>query len=188
MGVQTRTLHLFGGVVIGLKPHGREGQLASRINVRMSNIDSSVEHGRFTEYNVFFMSLVSTHQVFDALKPYQIDHTRSIREVCHQPALTAFTQRFETKNLAFQLNVRHIAVYLMHVIKTASIYIFIGEIIQEVVQGKDVQFLIQHSSPLRTNPLQVFYVACGQVEHNNSANFKSNGVVNLMFSRLPSTK
>ena len=106
----------------------------------------------------------------------------------HQPSLTSLTYRFEAQDLTFQLDIRHIAIYFMDVIKTASIYIFIREIIQQVAQGKDIQFLVQHSCPLGANTLQVLYVASGDVEHNISANCKSNGVVSLMFSRFPSTK
>ena len=134
------------------------------------------------------MRLIPTHQVFDSLKPNQVNNTSTVRKMSHQTSLTSLAYRFKAQYLTFQLNIRHIAIYFMDVIKTASIYIFIREIVQQVTQGKDIQFLVQYGCPLRTNTLQILYVASGDVEHNISANSKSNGVVSLIFSRFPSTK
>ena len=75
-----------------------------------------------------------------------------------QTSLTTFSHRFKTQDLTLQLNIRHIAIYFMDIIETASIYIFIRKIIQQIIQGIHIQFLVQHLRSLRTNPLQILYV------------------------------
>ena len=79
------------------------------------------------------MRLVTPHQELDALKPNQIDDTRTIRKMSHQPTLPSLANGFKTENLPFQLDIGHIAVYFMDVIQTASIYIFIGKIMQQIM-------------------------------------------------------
>jgi hypothetical protein len=77
----------------------------------------------------------------------------------YQPALASLSDGLKTQDLPFQLDIGHVTVYLVDVIQTASVHIFIGEIIQQVMQGKEIQFLVQHRSPLRANALQILYVA-----------------------------
>ena len=104
------------------------------------------------------MSLVFPRQIFDALEPNQIHHTRSIGKMSDQTPLAAFSYRFKTQNLPFQLDIGHVSVYFMDIIKTATVYIFIGEIIQQIMQGKDIQLLVQHCRPLGADTLQILYV------------------------------
>ena len=62
------------------------------------------------------MCLVLAHQELDTLKPNQVDDTRPVREMSYQTPLTSLSDRLKTKNLPFQLDIRHIPVYFMNII------------------------------------------------------------------------
>ena len=191
MRIERTPLHLLRRIVIGLQPHGRQFQFGSRVNIRMSYIYPAIKDRRLAEYDIFLMDLVLPNQIFDALKPNQVNHTRSVREMGYQPSLSSFARRFKTQYLAFQLNIRHRPVNLLNVIDTATVHIFVREVIQQVVKGKYAQFLIKHRSTLRPDARQIFYVTRSQIEHDSKravAIFKSKGVVILIFSRLPSVR
>ena len=55
----------------------------------------AVKHRRLTEYDIFLMNLVLPYQIFDALKPNQVDYPRTVRKVSYQPPLPSFTCRFK---------------------------------------------------------------------------------------------
>ena len=93
--VERASLHLLRRIVIGLQPHGRELQFGSRVYVRMRNVYPAVKHRRLAEYDIFLMNLVLSYQIFDALKPNQVDYPRTVREVSYQPPLPSFTRRFK---------------------------------------------------------------------------------------------
>ena len=50
------------------------------------------------------------------------------------PPLPPSAYRLEAENLSFQLDIRHIAIYLVNVIDAAPVNIFIREIIEQVMQ------------------------------------------------------
>ena len=53
-------------------------------------------------------------------------------------ALSSLTKSLKTEDFAFQLDIRHIAVYFMNIIKAAAVYIFIWKIVQQIMQGKQI--------------------------------------------------
>ena len=132
MRIQAGTLHLFRSVVIRLKPHGRKGQFLCRVNIGMSHVDASVENRRLAKHDVFLVGFVLSGDILQSLKPHQVYHTRTVGEMSYQPALAAFAEQFKTQNPSAQLDVRHVAVYLMNVIQTTTVHILVWEIIQQV--------------------------------------------------------
>jgi hypothetical protein len=76
-----------------------------------------------------------------------------------QTSLTSFPDCFKTKNFTAKLDIRHVPVYLMDVIKTATVNIFIREIIQQILKGTNIQFLRQDIRSLRAYSLQILDVA-----------------------------
>ena len=80
-------------------------------------------------------------------------------------ALSSLTQSLKTEDFAFQLDIRHISVYFMDIIKAAAVYIFIWKIVQQIMQGKKIQFLVQDGCTLRAYSLQIFYVTRSDIEH-----------------------
>ena len=132
MRIQAGTLHLFRSVVIRLKPHGRKGQFLCRVNIGMRHVDTPVENRGLTEHDVFFVGFVLSGDILQPLKPHQVHHSRAIGKMSYQPALTTFSEHFKTQNPSAQLDVRHVAVYLMDVIQTTAVHILVWEIIQQV--------------------------------------------------------
>ena len=158
MRVEVAPLHFFGCIIIRLKPHIRKHQFICRVNIRMSDVDTPVKYGRLAKNNVRLACLVFAFDEFQALKPNQIDHPGTIREMSNQPSLPSFAERLKTQYLPTQLDIRHIPVYLVDVIQPAAVYVFIREIIQQVLERTDIQFLLQNSSPLGTYTLQILYI------------------------------
>ena len=114
----------------------------------MSDVYASVEYRRLTKNNVRFVRFVFALNKFQALKPNQVNDSCTVREMPDQTALPSFAKGFEAQYLSAQLDVRHIPVYLMNVIKPAAVYVFIRKLIQKVLEGTDVQFLLQNGSPM----------------------------------------
>ena len=115
-------------------------------------------------------------EIFSNLKAVQDTLNQSLTRNDEQ--LRGVNQRFETlsstlntslnelrKHFAFQLDIRHIAVYFMNIIKAAAVYIFIWKIVQQIMQGKKIQFLVQDGCTLRAYSLQIFYVTRSDIEH-----------------------
>ena len=75
--------------------------------------------------------------IYSSLKPHQVHDSRTIREMSCETTLPAFTDRFETKDFTFQLDIRHIAIYLVNVIDAAPVDVFVGEIVNQIMQGVD---------------------------------------------------
>ena len=132
-GIQHSALHLLRCIIIRLKSHGRKHQFRRSIDIGMGNIYPTVKHGRFSKHNVFGMYFIASYQVFNSLKPHQVNHSGSVRKVCNQTPLPPLTQCFETQYFTFQLDIGHISIYLMDIIQATSIHIFIGEIIEQVM-------------------------------------------------------
>ena len=101
MRIEIAALHLFGRIIIRLKPHCRKSKLLCRINIRMSYIYSSIEYGRLAKDNIFFICLIFPHDEFQSLKPYQIDNTRSVGKMPDQTPLATFTHCFKAEYLTF---------------------------------------------------------------------------------------
>jgi len=165
MRIEETAFHPLRRVIIGLQPHCRKGKFARGIHVGMRHIDTAVEYGRFAEDYVFCPGLIMFQQIFDSLKPNKINNPRSIREMTDKPALSSFAKSLKTEDFTFQLNVRHITVYFMNIVKTAPVYIFIREIVQQITQGKNIQLLVQDCCTLGPHPLQIFYVTRSDIEH-----------------------
>ena len=159
MRIERTPFHLFSRIIIRLKSHSRKRQFGCRINIRMSNVNTSVKHGRLTEDNVFSIRLILAHHKLQSLKPYQINDSCSVREMTNQTSLASFPDCFKTKNFTAKLDIRHVPVYLMDVIKTATVNIFIREIIQQILKGTNIQFLRQDIRSLRAYSLQILDVA-----------------------------
>ena len=101
MRIEIAALHLFGRIIIRLKPHCRKSKLLCRINIRMSYIYSSIEYGRLAKDNIFFICLIFPHDEFQSLKPYQIDNTCSVGKMPDQTPLATFTHCFKAEYLTF---------------------------------------------------------------------------------------
>ena len=187
--VQERPFHLLRGIVIGTQSHAGHLYLRNQVDIGMGNVDTAVVSCRPSEHDVLLMHLILASQVLDALEPHQVHKARSVGKVGNQPPMASLSRHLETPYFAFQLDVGHAAVQLTDGVDAAAVHVFIGEIIQQVVQGTDTRFLIEHSGPLRSYARQIFDVKSSQVCHFSNkaeATFRSKGVVILIFSRLPS--
>ncbi len=191
--IQSRTLHLVGCVVIRLHPHGIQPQAVRRLHVRVGDVDSPVESVGTPEYNVIRPRLISRHHILYPIEPHQIHDTLPVREVGNQAALPSLALHVEAQNLPPNLHVGHISRQFMHVIEPRAVNMLVGKAVKQVMQCADMQLIRQEFGPFRSYARQVFHILVFKVHHlsqsdkSASATFKSNGVVILMFSRLPRT-
>jgi hypothetical protein len=169
--VQVAPLHPFRRIVIRLQAHGRKRQFRRRVNIRMGDVDASVEHGRLSENDVFLVGLILSGYELQALEPDQVHDTGTVGEMTDQPPLPPLSQRLEAQDLSPQLDVWHVPVDFTDEIHPASVYVLVREIIQQVLEGIDFQLLVQDSRTLRSYPLQILDVSCSQIEHIPSMNF-----------------
>ncbi len=73
--------HLLRRVVHGHQTFGAIGFTQVRINFGMSDVPSIVEQGRFAKNNIFLIEFVFVFDIFQPLKPHQIDESGSIGEM-----------------------------------------------------------------------------------------------------------
>ena len=69
MRIEGTPFHFLRCIIIRLQSHCRELQFRSIIDIRMSNVNPSVEDAGFTKYNIFLMYLILTDEKFNSLKP-----------------------------------------------------------------------------------------------------------------------
>ena len=96
MRIQAGTLHLFRGIVVGLKPHGGKSEFLRRVDVGMRHVDTPVEHRRLSEHDVLLVGLVLSSDVLQSLKPHQVHHACTVSKMSYQPTLATFTEQFKT--------------------------------------------------------------------------------------------
>lgn len=93
----------------------------------MRNVYPAVKHRRFAEYDIFLMNLVLSYQIFDALKPNQVDYPRTVRKVSISRRCRPSPAVSKPKDFTFQLDIRHRTVYFTDAIDAAAVYVFIKE-------------------------------------------------------------
>ena len=100
----------------------------------------------------------------------------------------------KAQDTTFHLHIWHVSCQFLDTVESAAINMTIGKKLQQVTDCRDAQFLTEHLLSVRSYTGQVLYVLLQDVGHGlgylskTSAIFRSNGVVILMFSRLPSTR
>ena len=187
--VEPAALHALCGVIEWLQPHRRELHGLCVVDVGVCDVCATVENGGFAKDYISLSEFVFGLHEFYSLEPYKVDKTCTVGEVSHKPARGSLAHLFEAAYLAAELNMGLPAVYFAYFEETAAIDIFIWEIVQEVVQGIYFQFSVEERCTLFAYSGKIFYVSGCCVKHSTIAfaSTKSNGVVILIFSRLPST-
>ena len=187
--VEPAALHALCGVIEWLQPHRGELHGLCVVDVGVCDVCATVENGGFAKDHISLSEFVFGLHEFYPLEPYKVDKTCTVGEVSHKPARSSFAHLFEAAYLAAELNMGLPAVYFAYFEETAAIDIFIWEIVQEVVQGIYFQFSVEERCTLFAYSGKIFYVSGCCVKHSTIAfaSTKSNGVVILIFSRLPST-
>ena len=86
-----------------------------------------------------------------------------------------YLKGFETEDMSLHLYERHVAVQFADTVQAAPIYMFVGEILQQVAKRVDAQFVAEHLTPVGTHARQVLDVLLEQGNHavSTSAIFKS---------------
>ena len=87
------------------------------------------------------------------------------RHVLANTTMDAFAHLAETFNNASHLNVRSGGLYLTYLVELAAVNVTVGEVIQQVIVGRDAQFLPEQLGPLGPHTVQVLYVGMTQVRH-----------------------
>lgn len=134
--------------------------------LRMSNIQSALEHLRLAEHDVRAVRVVLFGDVFDALEPHQVDDSRAVGEMSHQPFLATLAEVLERQDLAHQLHVRHRPVDFGDAVEAAAVDVLVRVIRQQIAHSLDGEFLAQQVRTLRTDALQILDVLV-QSKHND---------------------
>ena len=153
--IQARLLHLLRSIVIRLHTHLTEYERIGGIYIRMCNIDTTIKDIRPAEDYIVCTHLVSFLYIADAVEPNQIHQHIAIRKVGNQMFFPARTCFLETQNLTFHLHKRHIRRQLIYHVEPATVYMLIGEIIEQVVPRVDIQLLTQHLGSVRPYARQI---------------------------------
>ena len=159
----------------------------------MGELVSSVEHGGASEDYVFLVYLVLLIDILSASEPHYVHHPGAVGEVCHDALLPHSRGKLlKTDYAPHYLHEGHVARQLAYAVHTAAVDVLVGEVLKQLPPRRDVQILCQNVPSSRTDTRQILYVlvenfAHGQTFNNDSAMIRSDGVVILMFSRLPST-
>ena len=170
---EVHALHALRGIIIRTEAHARDIKALSRVDVGVSDVDASVENGGFAEDNELHADDVAFLDVLPVLKPDEVDDAGAVGKMGNGALLTTRANNLIAENLASQLNVRHVSVYLMDVIKTATVDMLVGKVIEEVVECGDAQLLTQHFGTLRADAGEILDVGMGKGAHRISATARS---------------
>ena len=139
----------------------------------MGDVDTSVKHGGFTEDDELLAEGVAFLDVLAILEPDEVDDACAVGEVSDGALLASRAHGLVTENLASQLNIGHIAVYLVDVIETATVDVLIGKIVEKIAEGGDAQLLTQQLGTLRADAGEKLDVGMGKGAHRVSATARS---------------
>ena len=151
-------LHALRRVVV--REHG-ERRIAGRWGVfdfGVRNVEPAVERRGFAQQRVGVVVDQALVHDLDAVEPHQLHHPRTVGEECHQAFAAAAALHVFRHNLSFQQNVGHALGEVSNAVYHAPVYIFIGEMVQQVAQGEDFQVLTQHLAPYGAHSFQILDV------------------------------
>ena len=125
----------------------------------MSHVDAVVENGRLTENDIFDTYLVRLFGIFPSLKPHEVHDTCAIAEMgYHTLFARSHLKRFETENLAHDLNEGHVACQFVDGINLRTVNIFVGVVVKQVTISEDPEFFTQNLLATWSYAWQILYV------------------------------
>ena len=83
----------------------------------------------------------------------------SIRKVTYEAFLSSYTRFFIAEYLSFYLHERHVRRQLMHIIESAPIDVLEREIVQQILEGMDAEFVAKDFGTLWPHSMQVFNIS-----------------------------
>ena len=150
--VQPALLHLLGGVVIGLKPHGGEVEFRRIIQVGMGEVDAVVKHSGFAKHQILGTYLIILLGVFTTIKPGKVADAGAISKVCHYALLTrAHRKGLETQDMTNYLYKRHIACKFVDGVHLRAVDVFVGVVFQQVAVTLNAKLVAQHFLTVRSH-------------------------------------
>ena len=169
-GVQSRLLHLLGGVIVGLHSHLREVDVGLQVYLGMCHVDAASEYGGFTEYHVLHTWTVSVKCVFDSAEPNQVGNCGSIGEMGHQTLASALAYLLKTEYLTLELDIGHGAVNLLYLEDTAAVNVFVREVVEKILQRVYLELTFKEGGSCRTYAGQVLDVTLIKIKHQARPN------------------
>ena len=156
----------------------------------MRYVHPAVEHGRLAENDILFIETITVLDELDTLEPDKVDKCSTVSKMRHKATGCPFAQLLERAYLTYQLHMLQMTAEFTDLEDTAAVNIFIREIIQQVVQRTYIEFTAKKRCTLFAYTGKKPYASCCDIQHSIMvfATIKSNGVVSLIFSRLPSTE
>ena len=133
----------------------------------MCDVDTSIVDVRTSENDVLFSNGIVLFGIFSSIKPCQVHHfSTSVRKVGNDTLLTCtHLKSLETQDVPFYLYKWHVTRQFTDAVQAASVYVLIGEVLQQVAICYNAQFLVEHLLALRAYPWQVLYVLLQYVSH-----------------------
>ena len=144
----------------------REFLLRSQVDLRMDHVPTVPENRGLAENDVFRTDLQFVLHPFQSFEKDQVDGTRSIGELGHQPHLARLPYFFDAGETAAQLDPGRGRVDLPHAVKAGAIHITKRKGIEKVAEGTDPQFFIQEFRPLRPYARQILDIAVQNLRHS----------------------
>ena len=89
------------------------------------------------------------------IEPHAIHPSVAIGKMPYEAFLSAFANLFETDELSTYLHEWHVGCQFRGVVEAASVYVLVGEIVQQVTPGLQTQFLLQEFGSLGADTRQV---------------------------------
>ena len=156
--VEECVAHTLGGTIIGLEPHAAVDDVVGKVYLGMCYVVTPVEERGFPEKRIYYTGLVTLGNIFDAFEPYQLYCPRTVVEGGYEPASCALALRGVGDYAAFELYIGHCACYLGYTICLAAVDVLIGEVVEHIAIGANVELARQKLGTLLSYPGQVLYV------------------------------
>ena len=139
--------------------------IVSNINLGVNDIQVGVEHRRLAIEDILRRGVIRLLNRRHTIEPHHLDGARAIGEQRLQTPFAALAHRVERDEPAPQLHCRLVAMQLIHMVNHAAVDVAEREIIQQVIVGRDAQFLLEQLGTLGSHAVQVLYVGVAQVRH-----------------------
>ena len=124
-----------------------------------------IEQRRFAEQDVFRVGVVGALYRCHAVEPDDLDGARAVGEQGLQTALASLADGVEREEASPQLDRRLVAMQVIHMVDDAAVDVAEGEVVQQVIVGRDAQLLAEQFGTLGPHAVHVLYVGVAQVRH-----------------------
>ena len=107
--VDASLFHLLCGDIKRLHPHVIELQLTCIVNVRVRELEPTIEESRLTKDDIVFPYLVVLIDILCSVEPNKVTNAMSITKVCDDSLLpSAHISLLKAEDLPFNLDERHV--------------------------------------------------------------------------------